>query len=125
MGEATEVADAAEPAELALPDELVEPVRQEALADLNLPAQEADTLRRQHAQQLQAVRAIGIAMSCQPKLGRTGMATPVYDAQGRLVLALCAVASAQDDQARIEALSCGLQVASRSLSQRMGYRLAA
>ena len=108
-----------------LPDELVEPVRQEALADLNLPAQEADTLRRQHAQQLQAVRAIGIAMSCQPKLGRTGMATPVYDAQGRLVLALCAVASAQVDQARIEALSCGLRAASRSLSQRMGYRLAA
>jgi len=53
------------------------------------------------------------------------MATPVYDAQGRLVLALCAVASAQDDQARIEALSCGLRAASRSLSQHIGYRLAA
>lgn len=104
-----------------LPNELIEPVRREALLELDLDEEQGARLCDQHARQIEAVRMAGAAVTRQARLGRAGVATPVFDAAGRMVLALCAVANEGDGRVQVEGLVEGLQEAACSLSARLGH----
>jgi flavin reductase (DIM6/NTAB) family NADH-FMN oxidoreductase RutF/DNA-binding IclR family transcriptional regulator len=106
-----------------LPDDMTEPVIQEAIRALDIDAEAQGELMRSHTQQKDQVRRDGLATSTQRTAkGLYGLAVPVFDSTGLVVLSLCAIASPSDDEPRMTALENELKSAARSLSVRLGHR---
>jgi flavin reductase (DIM6/NTAB) family NADH-FMN oxidoreductase RutF/DNA-binding IclR family transcriptional regulator len=104
-----------------LPDELVEPIRREALVEVELGGNPDADSNHPHANQLTAIRTAGVSVVRKTRIGRAGIATPVFDASGRMVLALCAVANNREDETQVDTLVNGLHDAARALSARLGH----
>jgi flavin reductase (DIM6/NTAB) family NADH-FMN oxidoreductase RutF len=104
-----------------LPEEMADPVLSEALAALQAQGGDVCPAREAYRQRIDEVRAAGCAMSRPGSLPHMmGIAAPVFDRTGRMVLALCCVADGEPAR-RIQDVVTQLKEGAAVLSNRLGF----
>ena len=106
-----------------LPEEMVGPVLREAFVAVHGSESAPEASSTEHRLRLEDIRTAGCATTRQPTArGHYGISAPVFDAAGLMVLALCVVAGAEDEPARVQTLERELKGAAQALSGRLGNR---